>query len=137
MRKMIVIGTSVLLFAGLGLASAKAAPVIPKDYTQDLIKTNEDLVEVLRKNVSFCQRAVVQVKAFHKKNIKEFKRKKEATKKYMKRLSPAQQKATLKRLTKQIMQLYGEMMQVSSQYQKKCPKHGKKMTKAFQEFSLK
>ena len=92
---------------------------------------------MLRKNVNFCQRAVVQVKAFHKKNIKEFKRKKEATKKYMKRLSPAQQKATVKRISKQIMQMVGEMMQVSSQYQKKCPKHGKKITKDFQDFSLK
>jgi hypothetical protein len=113
-----------------------ARPAVAGDQTQGCIKHNRNLIGILKNNMGKCEKALTKVRAYHKKNLADFNRKKKQTQDYIKGLTEAQKKAFGKRIAKKLMNLMGEMLKVSARFGKKCPKQSEKMRPIFSDFSL-
>lgn len=134
MNKVISVGILGLLVIACTVFPAQQAQA--GDQMQGMIKHNRNLINIMKRNGALCNKAIVQVKAYHKKNIADFERKKKQTYSYLKNLSKAQQQAWGKRYSQKIMKLMGEMLNEGTKFEKKCPKRGKEITHVFKAFSL-
>ena len=113
-----------------------ARPALAGDQTLGLIKHRRNLINIMKRNVGKCEKALAQVKTYHKKNLADFKRKKKQTQDYINSLSEAGKKAYLKRISGKIMKLHRDMLQAASRFGKKCPKQIQKMNPFISDFSL-
>ena len=113
-----------------------ARPAMAGDQTQALIKHRRNLINIMKRNVGKCERALAKTKAYHKKNLADFKRKKKQTQDYLNGLSESGKKAYVKRISGKLMKLHRDMLKAASRFGKKCPKQIQKMNPLISAFSL-
>ena len=106
------------------------------DQMEGMIKHNQRLLKIVKRNVSRCNKAVKKAKAYHKKNIANFERKRKETQEYISVLSPNEKQALAQEYAPRVRDIVMELLGISVQFQKNCPKHGKKFSYVFMDFSL-